>query len=147
MFHPIWRLSEAGVDNYVTVGRLAPRGASRLEREGRDSRPAHQQAIVPLALSGQPLGVVPRPAKYRMINSLEVKNFRAFRDLQLDDLTPVNIVVGRSASGKTALLEAIRLALGATPQVAWNLNAWRGVLVGNSIRLVRFSNLHGAPIF
>jgi predicted ATP-dependent endonuclease of OLD family len=65
-----------------------------------------------------------------MIKSFDVRNFRGFRDLRLSDLTAVNIVVGKSASGKTALLEAIRLGLGATPQVAWNLNAWRGILVG-----------------
>jgi hypothetical protein len=98
---------------------------------GPDSRPSAQPDIVSAihAPVGQPLGVVPRLAGYRMIKSLEVENFRAFRELQLHDLPTVHIVVGRSASGKTALLEAIRLALGATPQVAWNLNAVRGLLI------------------
>lgn len=96
-----------------------------------DFRPSDQPAIVPTsAPAGRPLGVVPRPAGYRMIKSFEVQNFRGFVDLKLDNLPTMNVIVGRSASGKTALLEALRLALGATPQVAWNLNALRGILVG-----------------
>jgi AAA15 family ATPase/GTPase len=62
-----------------------------------------------------------------MIESFEAIRFRAFEHLAISGLRPVNIVVGRSASGKTALLEGIRLALGATPQVALTLNAMRGV--------------------
>jgi AAA15 family ATPase/GTPase len=65
-----------------------------------------------------------------MIQSFEVENFRAFLDLKLSGLPSVNILVGQSASGKTALLEAIRMALGATPTVAWQLNAVRGVAFG-----------------
>lgn len=64
-----------------------------------------------------------------MIESFVAENFRSFRRLHLSGLPTVNVIVGRSASGKTALLEAIRLALGGTPQVAWNLNAVRGVAV------------------
>ena len=64
-----------------------------------------------------------------MIKSFEVQNFRGFVDLKLDNLPTMNVIVGRSASGKTALLEALRLALGATPQVAWKLNALRGIYV------------------
>ena len=42
-----------------------------------------------------------------MYTSFGVKNFRCFRDLQLDDLGRVNLIAGRNNSGKTALLEAI----------------------------------------
>jgi predicted ATPase len=62
-----------------------------------------------------------------MIDSFEVERFRAFRHLSLRGLKPVNIIVGKSASGKTALLEAIRVGLGATPTVAWLINSQRGV--------------------
>jgi len=65
-----------------------------------------------------------------MLKSFEVENFRAFHHLKLDNLSIVNILVGRSASGKTALLEAIRMALGATPTVAWQLNLVRGMVIG-----------------
>lgn len=61
-----------------------------------------------------------------MIQSFEAIRFRAFEHLAIGGLRPVNIIVGRSAAGKTALLEGIRLALGATPQVALGLNAMRG---------------------
>jgi ABC-type lipoprotein export system ATPase subunit len=63
-----------------------------------------------------------------MIETFEVCNFRGFHSATIDKLRRVNLIVGKSASGKTALLEAIRLALGATPQVAWNLAASRGIL-------------------
>ena len=62
-----------------------------------------------------------------MIDSFEVKNFRSFRALKLHRLPAVNILVGKSASGKTALLEGLRMALGATPTVAWTLNGTRGI--------------------
>jgi predicted ATPase len=65
---------------------------------------------------------------YHMIKSLTVKNFRCFEDIQLSDFRRVNVIVGRNAAGKTALLEAIRLALGGTPQAAFQLNNVRGVL-------------------
>src|SRR5580693_9082442 len=66
-------------------------------------------------------------AGYHMIKSIEVKNFRCFDALSLSDFRRINVVVGRNAAGKTALLEAIRLALGGTPQVALQMNNVRGI--------------------
>jgi AAA15 family ATPase/GTPase len=68
-------------------------------------------------------------AGYQMIESFQAENFRSFRNLKLNGLPAVNILVGKSASGKTALLEAIRLALGATPTIAFTLNGTRGLAV------------------
>ncbi len=65
-----------------------------------------------------------------MIKSLHAGNFRCFKELELSDLQRVNVVVGMNATGKTALLEAIRLALGATPNVLWGMNQTRGFLQG-----------------
>lgn len=62
-----------------------------------------------------------------MIKSFEVQNFRSLKQLKLSNLSRVNILVGRSASGKTAVLEAIRIALAGTPSVAWQVNSQRGV--------------------
>ncbi len=65
-----------------------------------------------------------------MIKSLHAENFRCFKELDLFDLQRVNVVVGMNATGKTALLEAMRLALGATPNVLWGMNQTRGFLQG-----------------
>ena len=64
---------------------------------------------------------------YLMVESLNVQNFRCFRQLELHGLRRINIVVGDNASGKTALLESIRLGLVASPNVVAQLNQWRGM--------------------
>jgi hypothetical protein len=48
---------------------------------------------------------------YRMIDTIEIKNFRCFDRANLEDLKTVNLVVGRNGSGKTAFLEALFLVL------------------------------------
>jgi len=64
-----------------------------------------------------------------MIDSIGIQHFRCFQQLNLSGLRRINVIVGRNAAGKTALLEGIRLALGGTPSVAWSLNQQRGLLV------------------
>jgi AAA15 family ATPase/GTPase len=68
-----------------------------------------------------------------MIETLTVRNFRCFRDLNLSPLKQFNIIVGDSASGKTALLEAIFLLSSGSPEVWMRLRQWRGA--SNVIRL------------
>lgn len=46
-----------------------------------------------------------------ILKSLNLEAFRGLRNLQLDDLAPVNLVFGTNNSGKTSLLEAAGLAL------------------------------------
>ncbi len=65
-----------------------------------------------------------------MIKSLHAENFRCFKKLDLTGLQRVNVLVGKNATGKTALLEAIRLALGGTPNVLWGMNQTRGFFAG-----------------
>ena len=43
---------------------------------------------------------------YRMIKTFTMKRFRGFKDLKIDDLRRINVIVGPNATGKTALLEA-----------------------------------------
>lgn len=63
-----------------------------------------------------------------MYTSFGVKNFRCFRDLQLNDLGRVNLIAGRNNSGKTALLEAIYLyTKPLSPQVLFDLQRARGL--------------------
>ncbi len=63
-----------------------------------------------------------------MFQAFQVKNFRCFRHLKLDSLERVNLVTGKNNAGKTALLEAIFLHLGAiNPELSTlRLNAFRG---------------------
>lgn len=51
----------------------------------------------------------PFPVDRRMLNSLQVTNFRTFKNLCLNRIGKVNLVVGRNNVGKTSLLEAVHL--------------------------------------
>jgi hypothetical protein len=63
-----------------------------------------------------------------MITSFSIKNFRCLPDLQLDGLRRINLLVGANNTGKTSLLEALFLNLGAhNPEICVRLNAWRGL--------------------
>jgi AAA domain, putative AbiEii toxin, Type IV TA system/AAA ATPase domain len=64
--------------------------------------------------------------EYHMLKTFKAHNFRCFQRIELSDLRRVNIVVGKNAAGKTALLEAIRLGLAGTPQVLFQMNNARG---------------------
>lgn len=44
-----------------------------------------------------------------MLTQLHIKNFRLFKDLEISDLKRVNLFAGKNNSGKTALLEALRI--------------------------------------
>lgn len=44
-----------------------------------------------------------------LLKSLEIRNFRAFRHLRVNTLGRVNLIVGKNNSGKTCMLEALRL--------------------------------------
>jgi ABC-type phosphonate transport system ATPase subunit len=63
-----------------------------------------------------------------MYRSFHIKNFRGFRDFTLDSLERVNLIAGQNNVGKTALLEALFLHIGANdPEIGPRLNAWRGI--------------------
>src|SRR5437660_11785081 len=44
-----------------------------------------------------------------ILNSLEIKNFRGFRHLQIERLGRVNLIVGKNNVGKSSLLEALQI--------------------------------------
>lgn len=73
-------------------------------------------------------GTPPRRANSEphMIRDAEITNFRCFGDVSLHDCRRVNVVLGKNASGKTALLEALFLALGPSPEIAQRFKVWRG---------------------
>jgi predicted ATPase len=64
---------------------------------------------------------------YRMIHSAEIRNFRCFKELSIDKCRRFNVIVGDNGAGKTALLEAIFLALASSPNMALRYRAQRGL--------------------
>lgn len=63
-----------------------------------------------------------------MFTSLQIKNFRCFRALEVQSLERVNLIAGKNNTGKTALLEAIFLQLGPNnPDLPTNLDGFRGI--------------------
>lgn len=73
-------------------------------------------------------GVAEEIGGHLMIEALRVENFRSFKLLELSKLKRVNVIVGGNASGKTALIEAIKLGLDATPGSFPWLNSMRGMV-------------------
>ena len=45
----------------------------------------------------------------KMINSLYLKNYKLFKELRIDSLAQVNLILGKNNVGKTSLLEALML--------------------------------------
>ena len=45
------------------------------------------------------------------LRRFRIQGFRAFRDLSLDNLARLNLIVGKNSSGKTTVLEALRIFL------------------------------------
>lgn len=63
-----------------------------------------------------------------MYKSFRVKNFRCFKDLQINDLGRVNLIAGKNNTGKTALLEAMYLhSKPLSPRVLIDLQRTRGL--------------------
>ena len=62
-----------------------------------------------------------------MFESLRIRNYRVFSDLEINNLARINLIGGKNNSGKTSLLEAIfLLSSGGNPQFALNTNVVRG---------------------
>ena len=58
-----------------------------------------------------------------MLKTVRIKNFRGFTDLTLDGLERVNLLAGANGTGKTAILEALFLHVGAhNPEIGLRIN-------------------------
>lgn len=62
-----------------------------------------------------------------LFDSLHIRNFRAFRYLEVPKLGRVNLLVGRNNTGKSSVLEALRIyARYGHPEAVWSVLAGRG---------------------
>ena len=69
-----------------------------------------------------------------MIRSFEIRGYRCFSRAYAENLSRINIIVGQSGTGKTALLEALFICGGGNPQHYFHILNWRGV-VGQKIEV------------
>lgn len=78
-----------------------------------------------------------------MYENIQVRNFRCITRLDVDDLAQVNLFVGQNNCGKTTLLEAFFLLIGATnPELPAKVNIFRGLpFVSNDLWASYFYNL------
>ena len=58
-----------------------------------------------------------------MLKSLKIKNFRMLEDFQVSKLGRVNLIVGKNNSGKSSVLEALRIYAG---NAQHGLLSWKG---------------------
>ena len=66
-----------------------------------------------------------------MFESLKIRNYRVFEDLEMSGLHRVNLIAGRNNTGKTSLLEAVFLLCGAgNPRLGANGNVLRATDFG-----------------
>ena len=66
-----------------------------------------------------------------MLKRLQIRNFRGFNALKIDQLSGINLIAGKNNSGKTSLLEAMFLLSGSgNAQLAVNPNVIRGIEPG-----------------
>jgi ABC-type branched-subunit amino acid transport system ATPase component len=61
-----------------------------------------------------------------MIKTVQITNYRCFKEVTINDLTDVNVVVGENGSGKTTLLESVFWP-GCNPQWVLFLRNWRNL--------------------
>lgn len=67
------------------------------------------------------------PKDYKMIRSLEISNFRGFKQVALSNLPRFNVLIGESGSGKTAFLEALWIQCGISPEIYFRMRFFRGM--------------------
>jgi len=81
-----------------------------------------------------------------MYVSLEIRNFRCFPHLKINNLKRVNLIGGKNNVGKTALLEAVFLHGGTSPRLTFSLDAFRGI-EGVKIELGQWAEAPWASVF
>ena len=63
-----------------------------------------------------------------MYRNLEIKNFRCFKHLKIEELERINLIAGKNGAGKSSLLEAVFLHAGAyNPELVMSIQGLRGI--------------------
>lgn len=63
-----------------------------------------------------------------MFKNIEINNFRALKQINVDDFKQFNLIVGENNCGKTSLLEALYLSINpANSTLSGRINDWRGL--------------------
>lgn len=60
-----------------------------------------------------------------MFKSIEIKNFRGIKQLSINDLGRINLLLGGNGSGKTTVLEALSIASVGSPNQLTRISGWR----------------------
>lgn len=78
-----------------------------------------------------------------MFKQVTIERLRAIKYLKIEDFRQVNLLVGKNNCGKTTLLEALFLLIGASnPELPLRINTYRGLnIVNESSWRVIFNNL------
>lgn len=79
-----------------------------------------------------------------ILNSVEIKNFRGFDELSINNFSKINLFIGNNNSGKSSILEAIFLLVGmSNPNLPEVISQFRGTKVkdGDGFRYL-FHNLN-----
>lgn len=61
-----------------------------------------------------------------VLHAVYIEGYKGLHEVDIENLAVINIVVGQSSSGKTALLEAIKIALSGNPSTMWTTSVSRG---------------------
>ncbi|MDQ7089908.1 MAG: AAA family ATPase [Methylococcales bacterium] len=82
------------------------------------------------------------------IKKIEINNFRCFEKFEIGDFKTINVLVGKSNSGKSCLLESLFIAIDANPLMPAGLNNLRGLGYSSEQLKYLFHNfdLNTAPI-
>jgi predicted ATPase len=63
----------------------------------------------------------------QMIRTVDIRRFRCFERLRIEDCARINVIVGDNGVGKTSLLEALFLALGSSAEIGIRFRQQRGL--------------------
>lgn len=74
-----------------------------------------------------------------MYKQITIEDLRGIKHLKIDDFRQVNLLIGKNNCGKTTIIEALFLIIGATnPQLPLRINTFRDInlIDENSWRLI-----------